>query len=131
MHGSAGCVTCRCGGLVRESRRLLALHLVLSCDVAGLGLHHQQCNFLTLYTSGQWTPKVAVIEKANDLLAMSMKKFIGSLMAHEINIERLCESSTKKKISNALKAKESISDEVTKIESSEIDNKEEALLSRR
>ncbi|MQL90858.1 hypothetical protein Taro_023459 [Colocasia esculenta] len=36
---------------VRESRRLLTLRLVLSRDVAGLGLHHQQCNFLTLYTS--------------------------------------------------------------------------------
>ncbi|MQL73155.1 hypothetical protein Taro_005506, partial [Colocasia esculenta] len=38
--------------LVRESRRLLALRLVLSRDIAELGLHHQQCNFLTLYTSG-------------------------------------------------------------------------------
>ncbi|MQL99569.1 hypothetical protein Taro_032294 [Colocasia esculenta] len=38
--------------LVRESRRLLAFRLVLSGVVVGLGLHHQQCNFLSLYTSG-------------------------------------------------------------------------------
>ncbi|MQL89956.1 hypothetical protein Taro_022539 [Colocasia esculenta] len=31
--------------VVRESRRLLALRLVLSSIVAELGLHHQQCNF--------------------------------------------------------------------------------------
>ncbi|MQL91043.1 hypothetical protein Taro_023647 [Colocasia esculenta] len=37
---------------VRESRRLLTLLLVQSRTVAGLGLHHQQCNFLSLYTSG-------------------------------------------------------------------------------
>ncbi|MQL97272.1 hypothetical protein Taro_029958, partial [Colocasia esculenta] len=37
---------------VRENRRLLALHLVQSRIVAELGLHHQQCNFLYLYTSG-------------------------------------------------------------------------------
>ncbi|MQM07675.1 hypothetical protein Taro_040516 [Colocasia esculenta] len=43
-----------CSGLVqvKESRRLLALRLVLSSVVAELGLHLQQCNFLTLYTSG-------------------------------------------------------------------------------
>ncbi|MQM14130.1 hypothetical protein Taro_047060 [Colocasia esculenta] len=36
----------------RESRRLLVLRLALSSVVAELGLHHQQCNFLSLYTSG-------------------------------------------------------------------------------
>ncbi|MQL78895.1 hypothetical protein Taro_011321 [Colocasia esculenta] len=33
-----------CGPQVRESRRLLVLHLVWSHTVAELGLHHQQCN---------------------------------------------------------------------------------------
>ncbi|MQM17916.1 hypothetical protein Taro_050898 [Colocasia esculenta] len=37
--------------VVRESRRLLALHLVQSRIVAELGLHHQQCNLLALDTS--------------------------------------------------------------------------------
>ncbi|MQL98123.1 hypothetical protein Taro_030819 [Colocasia esculenta] len=37
---------------VRESRRLLILHLVLSRTVAEQGLHLQQCNFLSLCTSG-------------------------------------------------------------------------------
>ncbi|MQM06866.1 hypothetical protein Taro_039691 [Colocasia esculenta] len=37
---------------VRESRRLLAPLLVQSHTVAELGLHHQQCNFLSVYTSG-------------------------------------------------------------------------------
>ncbi|MQM08031.1 hypothetical protein Taro_040878, partial [Colocasia esculenta] len=36
---------------VRESRRLLALLIVRSRTIAELGLHHQQCNFLSLYTS--------------------------------------------------------------------------------
>ncbi|MQL80436.1 hypothetical protein Taro_012875 [Colocasia esculenta] len=40
------------GRPVRESRRLLALILVRSRTVAELGLHHQQCNLLSLYTSG-------------------------------------------------------------------------------
>ncbi|MQL93042.1 hypothetical protein Taro_025677 [Colocasia esculenta] len=45
-----------------------------------------------------WTPKVIAIEEANDLMAMLLEKLIGSLMAHEINMERLGESSTKKKL---------------------------------
>ncbi|MQM09710.1 hypothetical protein Taro_042586 [Colocasia esculenta] len=45
-----------------------------------------------------WTPKVTAIEEANDLMAISLEKLIGSLMAHEINMERLGKSSTKKKI---------------------------------
>ncbi|MQL86510.1 hypothetical protein Taro_019047 [Colocasia esculenta] len=51
-----------------------------------------------------WTPKVTAIEEANHLRRMSLEKLIGSLMAHEINMERLGESSSKKKHSNALKA---------------------------
>ncbi|MQM02575.1 hypothetical protein Taro_035344 [Colocasia esculenta] len=50
-----------------------------------------------------WTPKVMAIEEANDLKRMSLEKLIGSLMAHEINMERLGESSSRKKHSNALK----------------------------
>ncbi|MQL72162.1 hypothetical protein Taro_004492 [Colocasia esculenta] len=37
---------------VRESRRLLVLHLVQSCIVAELCLHLQQCIIYFLYTSG-------------------------------------------------------------------------------
>ncbi|MQL86329.1 hypothetical protein Taro_018866 [Colocasia esculenta] len=51
----------------------------------------------------QWTPKVTAIEEANDLTIMSLEKLIGSLMAHEINMERLSESSSKKKFTNAFK----------------------------
>ncbi|MQM00152.1 hypothetical protein Taro_032883 [Colocasia esculenta] len=51
----------------------------------------------------QWTPKVIAIEEANDLTTMSLEKLIGSLMAHEINMERLSESSFKKKFTNAFK----------------------------
>ncbi|MQM03386.1 hypothetical protein Taro_036168 [Colocasia esculenta] len=58
-----------------------------------------------------WTPKVTAIEEANDLKRTSLKKLIGSLMAHEINMERLGESSSRKKHTNALKAEEDISEE--------------------
>ncbi|MQM17309.1 hypothetical protein Taro_050277 [Colocasia esculenta] len=51
----------------------------------------------------QWTPKVTAIEEANDLTTMSLEKLIGSLMEHEINMERLSESSSKKKFTNAFK----------------------------
>ncbi|MQL68791.1 hypothetical protein Taro_001033 [Colocasia esculenta] len=75
---------------------------------------------------------VTAIEEANDLKRMSLEKLIGSLMAHEINMERLGESSSRKKQSNALKAEEDssevISDENENIEDSE---NEEAMLSRR
>ncbi|MQM17465.1 hypothetical protein Taro_050438 [Colocasia esculenta] len=37
---------------VRESRRLLFLHLVRSRTIAKLGLYHQQCNLYFLFTSG-------------------------------------------------------------------------------
>ncbi|MQL91589.1 hypothetical protein Taro_024204 [Colocasia esculenta] len=52
---------------------------------------------------GSWTPKVTAIEEANDLRRMSLEKLIGSLMAHGINMERLGESSSRKKHSNTLK----------------------------
>ncbi|MQL68204.1 hypothetical protein Taro_000483 [Colocasia esculenta] len=58
-----------------------------------------------------WTPKVTAIEEANDLKRMSLEKLVGSLMAHEINMERLGESSSRKKQSNALKAAEETSGE--------------------
>ncbi|MQL82965.1 hypothetical protein Taro_015451 [Colocasia esculenta] len=63
---------------------------------------------------------------------MSLEKLIGSLMAHEINIERLGESSSRKKQSNALKAHEDISEEsLDNSESSKDSDDEEAILSRR
>ncbi|MQL69280.1 hypothetical protein Taro_001563 [Colocasia esculenta] len=40
-----------CMAMVRESGRLLSHLLVRSRTVAELGLLHQQCNFLSLYTS--------------------------------------------------------------------------------
>ncbi|MQL97951.1 hypothetical protein Taro_030650 [Colocasia esculenta] len=46
---------------VRESRRLLALLLVRSYTVAELGLHHQQCNLLSLYTSGYAPGRVVLV----------------------------------------------------------------------
>ncbi|MQL99129.1 hypothetical protein Taro_031847 [Colocasia esculenta] len=50
-----------------------------------------------------WTPKVTAIEDAHDLTKFSIDKLIGSLMAYEINMKRLSESSSKKKCTNALK----------------------------
>ncbi|MQM19043.1 hypothetical protein Taro_052041 [Colocasia esculenta] len=79
-----------------------------------------------------WTPKVTAIEEANDLKRMSLEKLIGSLMAHEINMERLGESSSRKKLSNALKANEDLSEEsLDNSESSKDSDDEEAMLSRR
>ncbi|MQM04825.1 hypothetical protein Taro_037630 [Colocasia esculenta] len=78
-----------------------------------------------------WTLKVTAIEEANDLKRMSVEKFIGSLMAHEINMERLGESSSRKKHSNALRAEED-SPEASSAESESDANSEneEAMLSR-
>ncbi|MQL94714.1 hypothetical protein Taro_027378 [Colocasia esculenta] len=79
-----------------------------------------------------WTPKVTAIEEANDLKIMSLEKLIGSLMAHEINMERLGESFRKKKNSNALKAEEDTSEEDSySQESMNNIEDEEAMLSRR
>ncbi|MQM12322.1 hypothetical protein Taro_045237 [Colocasia esculenta] len=60
-----------------------------------------------------WTPKVTAIEEANNLKRMSLEKLIGSLIAHEINIESLGESSSRRKHSNALKVEEDASEEVS------------------
>ncbi|MQM13164.1 hypothetical protein Taro_046087 [Colocasia esculenta] len=79
-----------------------------------------------------WSPKVTAIEEANDLKRMSLEKLIGSLMAHEINMERLGESSSRRKQSNALKAEEDASEEASDgDESLRSSEDEEALLSRR
>ncbi|MQL78239.1 hypothetical protein Taro_010677 [Colocasia esculenta] len=79
-----------------------------------------------------WTPKVTTIEEANYLKIMSLEKLIGSLMAHEINMERLEESSSRKKHSNALKAEEDTSEEGSySQESMNNSEDEEAMLSRR
>ncbi|MQM11562.1 hypothetical protein Taro_044470 [Colocasia esculenta] len=79
-----------------------------------------------------WTPKVTAIEEANDLKRMSLEKLIGSLMAHEINMKRLGESSSRKKHNNALKAVEdTLSEESDGVESAEGSEDEEAFLSRR
>ncbi|MQL77002.1 hypothetical protein Taro_009387 [Colocasia esculenta] len=79
-----------------------------------------------------WTPKVTAIEEANDLKRMSLEKLVGSLMAHEINMERLGESSSRKKHSNTLKAEENSSEEFSdNNEINEDSEDEEAMLSRR
>ena len=79
-----------------------------------------------------WTAKVTAIEEANDLKRMSVEKLIGSLMAHEINMERLGESSSRKKQSNALKANGDSSEEsLDNSEDSKDSDDEEAMLSRR
>ncbi|MQL97941.1 hypothetical protein Taro_030645 [Colocasia esculenta] len=79
-----------------------------------------------------WTPKVIAIEEANNLRRMSLEKLIGSLMAHEINMERSEESSSKKKHSNTLKAIEDTFDgESESDKSNESSEDEEAFLSRR
>ncbi|MQM09746.1 hypothetical protein Taro_042624 [Colocasia esculenta] len=79
-----------------------------------------------------WTPKVTAIEEAHDLKRMSLEKLIGSLMAHEINMERLGESSSRNKHTNALKAAEGNSEKKSEDEASSEDSEdEEAMLSRR
>ncbi|MQM03353.1 hypothetical protein Taro_036132 [Colocasia esculenta] len=79
-----------------------------------------------------WTPKVTAIEEANDLRKMSLEKLVGSLMAHEINMERLGESSSRKKHNNALKAAEDTSgDESDDDKSNGSSKDDEAFLSRR
>ncbi|MQL99703.1 hypothetical protein Taro_032425 [Colocasia esculenta] len=84
------------------------------------------------YLPALWTPKATTIEEANDLKIMSLEKLIGSLMAHEINMERLGECSSKKKHTNALKATEGSSKEESEDEVSiEGSDDEEALLSKR
>ncbi|MQL86235.1 hypothetical protein Taro_018765, partial [Colocasia esculenta] len=61
-----------------------------------------------------------------------MEKLVGSLMAHAINMERLGESSSRKKHSNALKVTEGSTKEKSEDEDSSEDREdEEAFLSRR
>ncbi|MQL72657.1 hypothetical protein Taro_004976 [Colocasia esculenta] len=103
--------------------------------LAGLGKSYEMRDMVRKILRSlpsSWTPKVTAIEEANDLKRMSLEKLIGSLMAHEINMERLRESSSRKKHSNALKAAEDNSEEESENEdSSENSEDEEALLSRR
>ncbi|MQL73079.1 hypothetical protein Taro_005421 [Colocasia esculenta] len=82
--------------------------------------------------SASWTPKVTTIEEANDIRGMPLEKLVGSLMAHEINMERLGESSSRKKHNNALKAVEDTSgNESDDNKSNGSSEDEEAFLSRR
>ncbi|MQL87552.1 hypothetical protein Taro_020096, partial [Colocasia esculenta] len=53
LRGRPVCLSGLVAGVVRESRRLPIRLLVLDRTAAEQGLrHHQQCNFLSLYTSG-------------------------------------------------------------------------------
>ncbi|MQM16239.1 hypothetical protein Taro_049193 [Colocasia esculenta] len=103
--------------------------------LAGLGKNYDMGDMVRKILRSlpsSWIPKVTAIEEANDLKRMSLEKLIGSLMAHEINMERLGESSSKKKHINTLKAAED-----TTVEESNDDGSigssedEEAFLSRR
>ncbi|MQM15358.1 hypothetical protein Taro_048305 [Colocasia esculenta] len=103
--------------------------------LAGLGKNYEMGDMVRKILRSlpaSWTPKATAIKEANDLRRMSLEKLVGSLMAHEINMERLGESSSRKKHTNALKAAEYTSSEESD------DNKsmgssedEEAFLSRR
>ncbi|MQL86587.1 hypothetical protein Taro_019120 [Colocasia esculenta] len=103
--------------------------------LAGLGKTYEMGDMIRKILRSlpaSWTPKVTTIEEANDLKRMSLEKLIGSLMAHEINMERLGESSSRKKHNNALKAAEdTLSEESDGVESAEGSEDEEAFLSRR
>ncbi|MQM17445.1 hypothetical protein Taro_050417, partial [Colocasia esculenta] len=69
--------------------------------LAGLGKTYEigdMARIILRSLPASWTTKVTAIEEANDLRRMSLEKLIGSLMAHEINMERLGESSTKRGI---------------------------------
>ncbi|MQL72630.1 hypothetical protein Taro_004949, partial [Colocasia esculenta] len=72
---------------------------------------------------------VTAIEEAHDLTQLSIDKLIGFLMAHEINMERFSESSSKKKMSNSLKVADSFSSEDSKEKLDDSDD--EAMLSRK
>ncbi|MQM05993.1 hypothetical protein Taro_038815 [Colocasia esculenta] len=103
-------------------------------ELAGLGKTYQMGDMVRKILRSllaSWTPKVTAIEEANDLKIMSLEKLIGSLMSHEINMERLGESSSRKKHSNALKAEEHESEEESySQESMNNSEDEEAMLSR-
>ncbi|MQM04489.1 hypothetical protein Taro_037288 [Colocasia esculenta] len=78
-----------------------------------------------------WTPKVTVIKEAHDLTELSIDKLIGSLIAHEINMERFLKSSSKKKMSNALKVLDSFSSSSEDSKEKSEESNDEAMLSRR
>ncbi|MQL74407.1 hypothetical protein Taro_006768 [Colocasia esculenta] len=103
--------------------------------LAGLGKSYEMGDIVRKILRSlpsSWTPKVTAIEEANDLKRMSLEKLIGSLMAYEINMERLGESPGRKKHSNALKAEEDESEEGSySQESMNRSEDEEAMLSRR
>ncbi|MQM17910.1 hypothetical protein Taro_050894 [Colocasia esculenta] len=103
--------------------------------LAGLGKNYNMGDMVRKILRSlpaSWTPTVTAIEKANDLKRMSLEKLIGSLMAHEINMERLGESSSRKKHRNMLKATEGSSEEDSEDEDSGENSKdEEAFLSRK
>ncbi|MQL78884.1 hypothetical protein Taro_011313 [Colocasia esculenta] len=103
--------------------------------LAGLGKSYEMGDMVRKILRSlpsSWTPKVTAIEEANDLKRMSLEKLIGSLMAHELNMERVGESSSRKKHTNALKAAEGSSEEQSEDEArSEDSEDEEAMLSRR
>ncbi|MQL96227.1 hypothetical protein Taro_028900 [Colocasia esculenta] len=77
-----------------------------------------------------WTLKVTAIEEVNDLSLMSLENLIRPLMTHEINMERLGESTLKKKINMTLKIEDPNTDEATASDSNNVDSEEEAFLSR-
>ncbi|MQM20482.1 hypothetical protein Taro_053503 [Colocasia esculenta] len=119
-----------------ESISQMYSHFIdITNGLAGLGKTYETGDMVrkilrSLPTS--WTPKVTSIEEANDLQRMSLEKLIGSLMAHEINMERLGESSCKKKHSNALKATEDTSKGESESDKSNASSEdEEAFLFRR
>ncbi|MQM11525.1 hypothetical protein Taro_044433 [Colocasia esculenta] len=103
--------------------------------LAGLGKTYQMGDMVRKILRSlpaSWTPKVTAIEEANDLKIMSVENLIGSLMAHKINMERLGESSSRKKHSNTLKAEEDESEEESYSQESMNSNEDkEAMLSRR
>ncbi|MQM19803.1 hypothetical protein Taro_052815, partial [Colocasia esculenta] len=103
--------------------------------LAGLGKIYQMGDMVRKILRSllaSWTPKVTAIEDANDLKIMSLEKLIGSLMAHEIKMERLGESSSRKKHTNGLKVEEDTLEEGSySQESMNNSEDEEALLSRR
>ncbi|MQL88445.1 hypothetical protein Taro_021007 [Colocasia esculenta] len=78
-----------------------------------------------VYLSECGKAKVTTIEEANDLKGMSLENLLGSLMAHEINMERLGESSSRKNHTNALKAAEGSSEEQSEDEASGKDSEDE------
>ncbi|MQM09416.1 hypothetical protein Taro_042284 [Colocasia esculenta] len=95
--------------------------------LASLGKKYSQGEMIRKilrYLPAKWTPKATAIEEANDLSTMTFEKLIGSLMAHEINMERLGESSFRRSPNNAFKAKESTSDEATASECSDSEDEE-------